>query len=131
MACYTCIHTRKRLYKVLVDFEGVCITNLSKLNMTIEKTLEVRLRKEVEKLGGIAIKYTSQTGIGYPDRIVLLPGGKAYFVELKSGSKGVVTPMQNMRIRSLYYLGFDARIISTREALDDFLQTLKNQSANE
>ncbi|MEG2285747.1 MAG: hypothetical protein RSB90_09290 [Eubacterium sp.] len=37
---------------------------------------------EVRKLGGVYLKLTGIKGI--PDRIVLLPGGKVGFIELKA-----------------------------------------------
>ena len=49
-----------------------------------EKLLEKKLREEVKKLGGLALKFTSSTYTGMPDRIVLMPKGKVYFVELKT-----------------------------------------------
>ena len=35
-------------------------------------------------MGGIALKFTSPGMAGMPDRLVLLPEGKIYFVELKA-----------------------------------------------
>lgn len=52
-----------------------------------EKLLERKLREEVKKLGGIALKFTSPFYTGMPDRIILMPGAKTRFVELKSPGK--------------------------------------------
>ena len=51
-----------------------------------EKYIEKKLRDEVMRRGGICEKWTSGTS-GWPDRIVLLPGGKVGFVELKAPGK--------------------------------------------
>lgn len=93
--------------------------------------LEARLRNEVKKLGGKAVKFTSVSETGLPDRIVLMPGGRSYFVELKSGIRGTVSPLQSLQIRQLKYMGFDARVISTREALDEFLTIVKYNLYNQ
>ena len=51
----------------------------------IESTVEKRLCKKVKnELHGWALKFISPGLSGVPDRIVLLPGGRIYFVELKA-----------------------------------------------
>mgnify|MGYP001603998362 CR=1 FL=1 len=52
-----------------------------------ESGIEKRLKKEIEKIGGKALKFVSPGVIGVPDRIVLLPHGKIIFVELKAPGK--------------------------------------------
>ena len=121
----THIYTRENAFTKCCDFS--CMLSNFSTYMTIEKILEARLRSEVKKLGGIAIKYASQTSTGYPDRLVLMPGGKVYLIELKSGLKAVISPLQALQIRNLKHLGFDARVIRTREALDLFLQEIEKQ----
>ena len=48
-----------------------------------ERDIEVLLRDGVKQLGGKAYKWVSPGNAGVPDRIVILPGGKVIFVELK------------------------------------------------
>lgn len=55
--------------------------------MESEKVTEAYLRDEVRKLGGIAYKFVSPGQVGVPDRIVILPGGRIFFVEVKSEGK--------------------------------------------
>lgn len=52
-----------------------------------EKYLEKKLREEVKKLGGIALKFQSSSFTGMPDRIILLPGSAVMWIELKSEDK--------------------------------------------
>ena len=52
--------------------------------MAAEKTIEHKLVKAVHLMGGLALKFISPGFDGVPDRVVLLPGGKAAFVELKA-----------------------------------------------
>ena len=49
-----------------------------------ERTIEQRLITETRKLDGLAMKFVSPGFDGVPDRIVLLPGGRMGFVELKA-----------------------------------------------
>ena len=58
-----------------------------------EKVIEHKLLTEVKKIGGLALKFVSPGYDGVPDRIVLLPGGKIGFVEVKApGRKASTTP---------------------------------------
>ena len=70
-----------------------------------EKTLEQKFRAAVKAIGGLALKFTSPGFDGVPDRIVLFPGGKMAFVEVKApGEKP--RPLQLARHRLLRRLGF-------------------------
>ena len=53
----------------------------------LESVIESRLRQEAKKRGGMALKFVSPGMNGVPDRIVLMPGGKMAFVELKAPGK--------------------------------------------
>ena len=71
----------------------------------LERTVEQRLVEAVRKAGGLCPKFVSPGWDGVPDRIVLFPGGKVGFVELKApGQK--LRPLQVQRKRQLEGLGF-------------------------
>ena len=70
-----------------------------------EKTVESKLVKAVKSMGGRAPKFTSPGLDGVPDRLVLLPGGKMAFIELKAPDKNL-RPLQVRRKRQLESLGF-------------------------
>ena len=55
--------------------------------MVSEKSIEQKLRTETKKMGGWAVKFSSPGLDGMPDRLVLFPGGKLGFVELKAPGK--------------------------------------------
>ena len=76
-----------------------------------EQKIERRLKKEIELIGGKALKFVSPGVSGVPDRIVLLPGGKVIFVELKASGKKL-RPIQELRRKEFNKLGFDIRVIS-------------------
>jgi hypothetical protein len=52
-----------------------------------EKQVELKLVTETRKKGGLAVKFVSPSFSGMPDRLVLLPGGKLAFVEVKAPGK--------------------------------------------
>ena len=49
-----------------------------------EKNIESKLAAEVRRRGGLAPKFVSPGLDGVPDRLILLPSGKAAFAELKA-----------------------------------------------
>lgn len=86
-----------------------------------EGTLERRLKREVEKLGGRAVKFVSPGLSGVPDRLILLPGGQAVFVEMKAPGEPL-RPLQEKRIRDLRHLGFQAHVLDSDEDIDQFVK---------
>lgn len=55
--------------------------------MMLEKTIEKKLCQRIKALGGECEKFTSPGRRSVPDRLVILPGGKIIFVELKAPGK--------------------------------------------
>jgi hypothetical protein len=78
---------------------------------TLEKEIEQKLRKTVEHHGGLCLKWVCPGWLGVPDRIILLPGGRVMFVELKRPKGGKVSPMQEWWARKLRDLGFWVAVI--------------------
>lgn len=76
-----------------------------------EKDIEQKLRKAVEAAGGKCVKWTCPGWTGVPDRLVLLPGGRIVFVELKRPKGGKLSEMQKWWQRELDRLGFETHII--------------------
>lgn len=70
-----------------------------------ESVIEKKLRAEVKRRNGMAAKFVSPGLAGVPDRLLLLPGGKCAFVELKAPGKKL-RPLQEKRKRQLESLGF-------------------------
>jgi hypothetical protein len=85
----------------------------------IEQRLEQTLRKLVERQGGRAIKFTGWSGA--PDRIVLFPGGRVVFVEMKAPG-GKVRPLQKKRHQQLKALGFEVWVIDSLEGINAFIE---------
>lgn len=91
-----------------------------------EKLLEARLRKEVKALGGEAVKLTSQYHRGLPDRLVLMPHGLTYFVELKTTGQ-VPSALQLRTHDQLIDMGFPVMVIDSHELIDTFLEILRTE----
>ncbi len=88
-----------------------------------EKLIERKLREGVRRKGGIALKLYSAYHTGLPDRLVLMPEGKARFAEIKTTGKKP-TPLQEKAIAELRAMGFKAEVIDTQEELDRFIDEL-------
>ena len=80
------------------------VTKIEVIEVT-EKELELMLVKEVKRRGGRAYKFISPGLNGVPDRLVLMPGGKMGFVEVKAPGKKM-RPNQIKRKGELEGLGF-------------------------
>lgn len=50
----------------------------------LEKNIEKHLVAQVKAMGGMAYKFTSPAHRGVADRVVCLPDGSTWFVELKA-----------------------------------------------
>ncbi|MBT2696361.1 VRR-NUC domain-containing protein [Bacillus sp. ISL-40] len=92
-----------------------------------EKQIESYLRDQVKKIKGIAYKFESPGNSGVPDRLVLLPGGKAYFVELKAPGKKS-RPLQIAQQRKISNLGFPVLEIDSKEGVDIFIHTVRGDT---
>lgn len=86
----------------------------------LEKEVERRLRKMVERHGGKCLKWTCPGWTGVPDRIVLMPGGRIYFVELKRPKGGKLSAMQRWWGDQLRRLGFWVLCIYDEEGINTF-----------
>jgi len=85
-----------------------------------EKVLERKLVKAVKAAGGIAPKFVSPGFNGMPDRLVLLPGGKIAFVEVKGyGMKP--RPLQINRHEMLHKLGFKVYVLDRKEQIQKII----------
>lgn len=87
----------------------------------LEKTVETYLVDRVRAAGGDAYKFSSPARVSVPDRIVVFPPARIYFVELKRPG-GKPTRGQEREHARLRALGCDVRVIDSREGVDAFVQ---------
>jgi hypothetical protein len=90
--------------------------------VTRESSIEGYLRKQVEAAGGLCIKLSPVGYVGIPDRLVLLPGGRVMFVEVKKPKGGLVAKAQVWWRDRLVGLGMTHRYVFTREDVDGLLE---------
>lgn len=88
-----------------------------------EKNIESRLVAEVRRRGGLAPKFVSPGLDGVPDRLILLPGGKFSFAELKAPGKPLRS-LQSLRKRQLEKLGFRVFVIDGTEQIGGVLDAI-------
>ena len=89
-----------------------------------EKTIEAKLVQAVRTKGGLAPKFTSPGFDGVPDRLVLLPGGKMAFIEVKAPGK-TMRPLQKRRKRQLEGLGFLVFCLDRPEQIGGILNAIQ------
>ena len=87
----------------------------------LEKEVERYLIAAVRKRGGLCLKFVSPGWSGAPDRLVLLPKGRAIFVEVKRpGEKA--RPLQERRRQQLSKIGFLAEVVDSYKAVDELFR---------
>lgn len=100
------------------------IGHIARHSSESEKAIEAYLVKRVKEMGGVCLKYSSASITGYPDRIVLMPGGRVVWVELKSkGQKPELR--QEIRIKELRALGFRVEVADSRADVDAIMEGLR------
>ena len=86
----------------------------------LEKEIERKLVDLVKKHGGMCLKWVCPGWSGVPDRIVLMPGGRVYFVELKRPKGGKIDPLQRWWAEKLRKLGFWSLFVFDEDDLGAF-----------
>jgi hypothetical protein len=89
----------------------------------LERDVEAYFRKAVAAAGGVAFKFVSPSHRGVSDRIVCLPGGAVWFVELKRPG-GRLMPLQRVFAAEMERLGQRYCCLSSREEIDQWLRGL-------
>ena len=88
-----------------------------------EKEIEQHLCRQVERLGGVAYKFTSPMNRGVTDRVVCLPDGTVWFIEVKAPD-GKLTPLQKRFGRRMQALKQNYAVVYTKEDVEQWLHTI-------
>ena len=86
-----------------------------------EKQVEQKLVQAVKLAGGMCPKLVSPGTDGMPDRLVLLPGCRIGFVEVKAPGKEP-RPLQTQRQRQLRALGFPVFVLDDPEQVPQIVK---------
>ena len=89
----------------------------------LEQEIELQLVMAVKKMGGRAVKFMSPGFDGMPDRLVLLPGGKCGFVEVKAPGKKPGA-LQRVRHEMLKELGFKVYVLVAKEQIKEIINDI-------
>lgn len=92
--------------------------------LILEKDIEAFLKKRVEHLGGKCLKFPAVFEEGIPDRLIILPGGRIAFVELKRPKDGKLSEMQKYQIKKLRKLGCRAYTAFNYAEVDKLLEDM-------
>jgi len=109
--------------KILVFDFGSFLRVLYKLIIMRESKIEHYLVAQVEKMGGLCVKFPPLFFLGFPDRLVLLPGGTFILVETKAPGK-VPSKLQDKVHGRLRRLGFRVEVLPTIQDVNQFIEGL-------
>lgn len=90
-----------------------------------EKTVESAFTIAVKAKGGLAVKFTSPGFNGMPDRLVMFPGGKIGFVEVKAPGE-TPRPLQRSRLKLLQRLGFKTFVLDAPEQIGGIIDAIRS-----
>jgi len=89
-----------------------------------ESTIEKHLVTQVKALGGMAYKFTSPAHRGVADRVVCLPDGQTWFVELKAPS-GRLSELQKIFAEDMARMSQRYVCLWSKEQIEEWLNDRK------
>lgn len=90
----------------------------------LESKIEKKLVSLVRKSGGECLKFVSPGMSGVPDRIVMMPKGRLYFVELKAPGEKPRALQRAVHDR-FKRLGFPVTVIDSMKGVETFVGALE------
>ena len=91
------------------------------MRTAIEKDIEDYLVDKVIRLGGVAEKVTVLGSRGFFDRLIVLPGGRVIFCEVKKPRGGRMSPHQFLRANTYRALGVEVVRVDSKAEVDQLL----------
>ena len=88
-----------------------------------EKQIETHLKWRVALMGGEAYKFTSPAQRGVSDRIVCLPDGSTWFIELKTAT-GKLSALQQQFGQRMLALKQNYAVFYSTEEIDQWAKAL-------
>lgn len=90
-----------------------------------EKEVEQALRRMVQDAGGYCLKWVCPGWSGVPDRVILLPGGRVIFCEVKRPAGGRISKLQLVWRERLQRLGFRHVFVHNRDDIKALKETIR------
>ena len=91
-----------------------------------ESTIEKYFVAQVKAIGGMAYKFTSPAHRGVADRVVCLPDGTVWFIEVKAPD-GKLTALQERFGRRMKELRQNYAVLYTKEEVDAWFAGLNGR----
>ena len=92
-----------------------------------ESTIEKHLVAQVKALGGMAYKFTSPAHRGVADRVVCLPDGQTWFVELKAPG-GRLSEIQKIFAEDMARMNQRYACLWNKEQVEEWLSDRKQNA---
>ena len=89
-----------------------------------ESTIEKHLVTQIKALGGMAYKFTSPAHRGVADRVVCLPDGQTWFVELKAPG-GRLSELQKIFAEDMARMNQRYVCLWSKEQIEEWLNDRK------
>lgn len=99
------------------------IYNITHHSEVSEKEIEKYLSKRAKEIGVLCLKYSNPNMVGYPDRLLAIPGGGVVWVELKSKGRKP-SKIQAARFEELARLGHSVYVIDNKADIDKLLNDI-------
>lgn len=113
LACARGLQSLKRSARNIVEHAEVS-----------EKAIERYLVEQARQNGLPCLKYSNPNMVGYPDRLLVLPGGGVVWVELKSKGRKP-TKIQQIRMSELTGMGHLVEVIDNKTDIDKLIKIAK------
>lgn len=97
------------------------------MSSLMERDIERKLVAAAKKADGMALKFVSPGWDGVPDRIILFPGGRMAFVEVKRPG-GRLRPLQEKRKEQIEALGFKVYVLDGIEQIGGILDEIGGEA---
>ena len=92
-----------------------------------ERRIENRIKRAVESIGGLAVKQAGTAGM--PDRLIILPGGRHLWLELKAKG-GRLSKLQELAIARLRAMGCEVDVVTGPVEAEDYIARLEGIAAD-
>lgn len=86
-----------------------------------ESVIEAWMVRAIRSRGGLCYKWVSPGTVGVPDRIVILPGGRTIYIELKT-EVGELSKIQKHIHEELRKRGADVRTLYGLDQVKAFIE---------